>query len=73
MFKEFDRIVLTKDLPESNLVKGDIGTIVQVYENGRGYEVEFMTLNGGTVSVETLTADQVRQIHPKEIANARAV
>ncbi|MBZ0255326.1 DUF4926 domain-containing protein [bacterium] len=73
MFKEFDRIVLTKDLPDSHLVKGDIGTIVHIYENGRGYEVEFMLLNGETVSVETLTNDHVRPIHPKEIANARAV
>ncbi len=67
MFKEFERIVLTKNLPERNLVKGDVGTIVDSYENGRGYEVEFITLSGETVSVKTLCKNDIRQINPKAI------
>ena len=73
MIKELDRIVLAADLPEEGLQKGDVGTVVLVHEGGKGYEVEFMTLDGETVAVVTLLAEQVRSIAPREIANARPV
>jgi len=73
MIKELDQIVLATDLPEEGLQKGDVGTVVLVHEGGKGYEVEFMTLDGETVAVVTLLAEQVRSIAPREIANARAV
>jgi hypothetical protein len=34
---------------------------VLVHSEGRRYEVEFMTLDGETIGVSTLRADQVRQ------------
>ncbi len=71
MIKEFDRIIITENLPEKKLMKGDIGTVVMVYENGKGYEVEFITLNGRTVAVVTLLAHQVRQIRNNEISSVR--
>lgn len=73
MIKELDSVVLTDDLPESGLRAGDVGWIVAVHRDGAGYEVEFTTLSGETVSVETLAADRVRPVGRKEIAHARLV
>lgn len=71
--QELESVVLTTDLPEHGLKSGDIGTIVLVHEDGKGYEVEFMTLDGETVAVVSLSASQVRPIGTREIAHARPV
>jgi hypothetical protein len=73
MIRELDRVVLTTDLGELELKAGDIGTVVLVHDAGRGFEVEFVTLDGQTIAVTTLTAGQVRAIHRNEIAHARGV
>lgn len=71
MIQELEDVVLTSDLPKQGLARGDIGTVVLIHEQGKGYEVEFTTLDGETIAIVTLTADQVRPSKPKEIAHAR--
>ncbi|MDQ3011860.1 MAG: DUF4926 domain-containing protein [Acidobacteriota bacterium] len=71
MIQELNSVVLTENLPEHGLVKGDIGTVVMVHRGGAGYEVEFVTLDGKTMAVATLLASQVRPIASGEIAHAR--
>ena len=71
MIKEHDRVVLKSDVESERLVAGDVGTVVHIYENGEAYEVEFLTLDGKTVTVTTLEASRVRPIEPHEIAHAR--
>jgi hypothetical protein len=61
MIGELDSIVLTRDLPEHGLKRGDVGTVVLVHGTG-GYEVEFMTLDGEIVAVVSLVSDQVRPV-----------
>jgi hypothetical protein len=73
MIRELESVVLTTDLPEHGLARGDVGTVVLVHGSGEGYEVEFMTLDGETVAVVTLLASQIRPIAHREIANARAL
>lgn len=73
MIKELDPVVLTRDLGERGLRTGDVGWVVTVHSGGAGFEVEFVTLAGETVAVETVTADQVRPVGRKEIAHARLV
>jgi hypothetical protein len=73
MIREHDPVVLTTDLPERGLRAGDVGWVAMVHAGGAGYEVEFVTLAGETVSVETLSADAVRPVGRKEIAHARSV
>lgn len=68
--QELDRVVLTVDLPEYGLMRGDIGTVVLEHRIP-GYEVEFMTLGGRTVAVVSLSPAQVRALADDEIANAR--
>jgi len=44
-----------------------------VHGDGAGYEIEFVTLTGETISVVTVPAWAVRPVRAKEIAHARAV
>jgi len=62
MITELDRVALTTDLPEYNLKTGDIGTVVLIHQEGLGYEVEFMTLTGKTITIISLFSSQVRAI-----------
>jgi hypothetical protein len=59
MYKEFERVVLKEDLKGTSYVKGDIGTIVLIYPDARGFEVEFFALDGTTLGVETVLANQL--------------
>ncbi|HIK09103.1 MAG TPA: DUF4926 domain-containing protein [Oscillatoriaceae cyanobacterium M33_DOE_052] len=73
MITELEQVVLTTDLPEYRLKKGDIGTVVLVHQEGLGYEVEFITLTGKTVAIVSLFNSQVRAIGDREIAQARVI
>jgi hypothetical protein len=55
----FDVIALTVDLPNENLWSGQVGTIVEIYQNGKGYEVEFVDKNGRTYGLLTLRPEQL--------------
>lgn len=71
MIPEFERVVLTSDLPEYGLLSGDPGTVVLVHGDGTAYEVEFVTMDGETLSVLTLTRDQVRRADQDDTPNSR--
>lgn len=73
MIAELDRVILTTDIFEYGLEKGDIGTVVLVHQGGKGYEVEFVTLDGETVAIVSLVTTQVRPIGSREIAHARII
>ena len=73
MIKELDPVVLTESQPEEELEAGDVGWVVMVHGDGAGYEVEFVTLTGDTISVVTVPARAVRAVGEKEIAHARMV
>ena len=60
--QELDLVALSTDRPAIGLRRGDTGTIVHIYGSGNLYEVEFITVNGDTVAVETLTIDEVRVV-----------
>ena len=70
--KELDSVVLTQDLTELGLCRGDIGTIVLAHGD-RGYEVEFVSLDGETLAVTSLSPQQVRPVRGREIAHARSI
>ena len=70
---EFERVVLTREVPEDGLVAGDVGTVVHVYGAREGYEVEFLTPSGRTIAVATLNADDLREAGEREVLHVRAV
>ncbi len=71
MIKEHDRVVLAVDLPDYQLQSGDIGTVVMIHQGGKGYEVEFFTVDGKTFDVVTVEVAQVRAVNSKELLHAR--
>ncbi len=73
MIKELDPVVLTHDVEDCGLKAGDIGAVVHCYEDGLGFEVEFVTAEGKTVALLTLTAADIRPINQAEILHVREV
>ena len=50
-----------------------MGAVVQVYEGGKAYEVEFVTAAGQTIALLTLTSTDIRQMAKNEMLHARPV
>ena len=73
MIEELDLVVLTHDIDEYELERGDVGTVVHCYSDGEGYEVEFVTADGETIGVLTLTRADIRSRAQKEILRVRAI
>ncbi len=71
MIKELDMVVLKHDIKERGLTEGDIGAVVHCYGSGNAYEVEFVTAEGKTIAVITLTTDDIRLMKDKEILHVR--
>ena len=46
--KLLDVVALTVDIPEYNLWRGQVGTVVELLANGVAFEVEFSDRNGRT-------------------------
>lgn len=66
-FKLFDVVALTVDLPEDNLLSGQVGTIVEVYNDGEAFEVEFVDKDGHTYGLLTLYPEQLMLLHYEKI------
>jgi hypothetical protein len=45
--KLLDIVALTEDIPEYNLLRGQVGTIVEILADGAAFEVEFSDTSGG--------------------------
>ena len=71
MIAEHASIVLTVDIPAAGLEAGEVGVVVHVRGNGEAYEVEFMTLAEGTLTIETLEARQIREAGNLDIPHVR--
>jgi hypothetical protein len=71
MISEHERIVFTADLSDAGVAAGDVGTVVLVHGEGAGYEVEVVALDGQTLAVVSVRADQVRPVRAGEVAHAR--
>lgn len=73
MIRELENIVLRHDIEEYGLKKGDIGTVVHCYADGSTFEVEFVTAEGRTLAVLTLTLSDIRLMSSKEILHVREI
>lgn len=71
MFHEHTQVVLACPLPALGLEPGDVGVVVFVHANGAAYEVEFMSLDGHTIGVETLLAGQLRAVSGSAVPHER--
>ncbi len=73
MIKEFERIVLTTDLPQSDLKAGDMGVVVMIHRDNEAYELEIFSADGHTLDVVTVEADQVRPVSRRDVMHVRAL
>lgn len=71
MIHELDTVVLSHDVKEHNLRRGDIGAVVHCYKNNTVFEVEFVTACGNTIDLLTLMQGDIRPIHNAEILHVR--
>ena len=60
IFQEHSQVVLKRTVPALKLEAGDLGVVVHVHGRGEAYEVEFLTRDGHTVSVETILQQDLR-------------
>jgi len=56
--KLLDVVALTIDLPQDNLWRGQVGTVVDILANGQAFEVEFSDRNGRTYESLGLTSEE---------------
>jgi hypothetical protein len=61
--KLLDVVALTVDLPEYNLWRGQVGTVVEILVGGSAFEVEFSDREGRTYESVGLRPDQIMVLH----------
>ena len=66
MIREHDNIVLARDIEEHDLERGYVGVAVHCYPNETAFEVEFVTKDGHTAAVLTLTNEDIRPMNQEE-------
>jgi hypothetical protein len=73
MIHELDTVLLSHVLTAYGLTQGDAGAVVHCYKNGVTFEVEFVTGEGATIAVLTLSQHAIRPMHAREILHVRAL
>ena len=71
MISEHSLVLLDREPDHEKLSRGDVGTVVHVYQGGVAYEVEFVDGGGSTIALLTVDAADVRRIKPGELLHAR--
>jgi Domain of unknown function (DUF4926) len=66
--KLLDVVALTVDLPEYNLWRGQVGTVVEILAGGSAFEVEFSDREGRTYESVGLRPDQIMVLHYEPLA-----
>lgn len=61
--KLLDVVALTVDLPQYNLWRGQVGTVVEILANGTAFEVEFSDRQGRTYESLGLRPEQIIVLH----------
>ena len=61
--KLLDVVALTVNLPEFNLWRGQVGTVVEILADGKAFEVEFSDRTGRTYESLGLRPEQIMVLH----------
>jgi len=71
----FDEVVLSSDIPEKKLKKGDVATVVEyhpVSEGEDGYSLEVFNAVGDTIAVITVPESSIQSFTKDEILSVRS-
>lgn len=63
-----DVVALTVDLPELDLYRGQVGTVVETLADGTAFEVEFSDRQGRTYESLGLRPDQIMVLRYEPLA-----
>lgn len=63
LIKLLDVVALTVDLPEYNLCRGQVGTVVDTLASGKAFEVEFSDQDGRTYESIGLRPEQIMVLY----------
>jgi hypothetical protein len=76
-FELYNDVILTRDIAERGLRRGDVGTIVERHSAPGlaevGYSVEFFDMTGNTVAVVTVPAGALRLPTRADLPAVRAL
>ena len=75
-YELFEEVVLTKDISEKKLKKGDVATVVEHHpvSNGEdGYSLEIFNVLGDTIAVITVEESAIEPLTVDEIFRVRSV
>ena len=64
--EELSVVALLKDMPDKHLIRGQVGTVVEVLSPSVGI-VEFCDDEGYTYALETLDAESLLQLHHRPL------
>lgn len=72
-FEMYQQVVLSKALPQYDLQKGDVATIVEIMkqENKTGYCLEIFDNSGATLKVIIAEESEITEIKPHSVVNYR--
>jgi len=71
IFNQLDVVALSEDLPKEGLLKGQVGTIVEILSD-EIFEVEFSNNKGVTYSLLPLKSSQLIRLHFNPARTKRA-
>ena len=67
-----DTVISTADIPDDQVLRGDLGTIVEIYEKPNlAYEVEFVNPDGTTRALLSLLPYQIRKLAETDVITTR--
>ena len=75
-YEAFKEVVLTKDIPEKRLKRGDVATVVEhhpVSDGEDGYSLEIFNALGDTIAVITVPESAIELLTEDEIFSVRSV
>jgi hypothetical protein len=72
MFNILDTVVLTRDIPDDGLRRGDLGAIVEIY-GPDAFEVEFVAASGRTQALVTLSEADLRRVDDRDLISVRTL
>ena len=67
-FELLDIVALTADIPEKGLMRGQVGTVVELLDS-KNFEIEFCDNDGHTYAMESVDSNNIMLLNYHAVAN----